>query len=79
MAYRYNEKTGEFENVPSQTPPRPAAPQRPPQRPAPSSGSGSSGSGSQIGGCLLSILSFLAYTVVPYLVLFGLVSLCSNL
>ena len=74
MDYRYNEKTGEFENIPSQTPSRPSAPQRPSSSP----GSGSSKSESKVGGCLMSILYFLGYTVVPYLVLGGLVALCSN-
>ncbi len=73
MAYRYNEKTGEFENIPSQTPSRPSAPQR-----SSSPGPGSPKSESKVGGCLMSILYFLGYTVVPYLVLGCLVALCSN-
>ncbi len=72
MAYRYNEKTGEFEQVSTQAPsptPRPA--------PAPSRPSSTGSTGSDKGGCILGGLLMIAYTVLPYLLIAGLVSLCS--
>lgn len=72
MAYRYNEKTGEFEQINSSGPapaPKPA--------PAPSRPTTTEGSGSEKGGCILGGLLMIAYTVLPYLLLAGLASLCS--
>lgn len=72
MAYRYNEKTGEFEQIPgsaSNPTPKPA--------PAPSRPTTTGGSGSEKGGCILGGLLMIAYTVLPYLLIAGLVSLCS--
>ena len=79
MAYIYNEKTGEFINTSDQKPkttqgsantrPRPAP------APAPTPGSGNS-VGSILGGCL-SAIGVLILNALPYLIIAGLVSLCS--
>ena len=76
MAYIYNEKTGEFINTsepktqrPASTPPRPA--------PSPSTSGSRSGSDSSfLGGCLGAI-GVLILNALPYILIAGLVSLCS--
>ena len=72
MAYRYNEKTGEFEQVNN-----PGSSSAPKPSPAPSRPSTTGSSGSEKGGCILGGLLTIAYTVLPYLLIAGLVSLCS--
>lgn len=71
MAYRYNAKTGEFENAPEIRTQRTTA--APAQRPATSSSSSTS-SGAL--GCLGAIL-YGALQFVPYLVIGALCSMCS--
>ena len=83
MAYIYNEKTGEFINTSDQKPkttqgstntrPRPAP--APAPTPAPTTSSGNS-VGSFLGGCL-SAIGVLILNALPYLIIAGLVSLCS--
>lgn len=72
MAYRYNAKTGEFENAPEMRPQRTTA--APVQRPATSTSS--STSSSALGGCLGAIL-YGALQFLPYLVIGVLCSMCS--
>ncbi len=82
MAYRYNDKTGEFEKVTDSAPqgsytqPRPVTPPSSTHDSTRPQGSNSRGNTDK-GGCLASVLTFLAYTILPYLILAGLVSMCN--
>ncbi len=80
MAYIYNEKTGEFINTSEQKPKstpspstRPATTSRPASTTPSSSGSSD---GSFLGGCLGAIGTIILYAL-PYIIIAGLVSLCS--
>ena len=79
MAYIYNEKTGEFINTSDQKPKATTGPTntrpRPAPTPAPTTRSGNS-DGSFLGGCL-SAIGVLVLNALPYLIIGGLVSLCS--
>lgn len=72
MEYRYNEKTGEFEQIPG-----PISTPTPKSAPAPSRPTTKGGSGAEKGGCIVGGLFIIAYMVLPYLLIAGLVSLCS--
>ena len=75
MAYIYNEKTGEFTKTTDTKPQRPAS-TTPRPTPSPSTSRSNNSDSSFLGGCLGAI-GVMILNALPYILIAGLVSLCS--